>query len=547
MRSALLGVLLIALWPVGLAHAQRPRVAVLDWSGAGSARARNQAVRGLSSAAELVPSSDVGSPSSAEEYASVAAEHGVRAFVVGAIRRAGRRWRADVRVFDSTGEQIVEKTFQARSANALGAELRRQLWPSIREAVGASPDPGPGTASPPDEMATPAASSAGGPILVMTFTGPGSARARDRVIDALEGANVELVTSPSATHADLTTSSGRRDAARELGLAGIIGGEVAHHGDDYEASVHLYSGEDGDEEKSAAFEGASADALLEDIDGDLVSELGDDIADLEPVSRGGGGSSRAGGSAYRPPTATAGAVPLAIFFELGLLNRTWSYNDDLNMALRAYSLPIGPFVGIRAQWFPAAHFTDSFISNIGVDLRAESAFGLKSTDSQGREYPTSMYGVSLGLRLRLPIDTHQISAVIGYSTTEFRIDAIDPETPMPEVPDIDYDILRLGAEGRLVFGPLAFELRASYLVLAGTGPLSSTQWFPHNSGGGMEAGATVGFFLLDFLEIRASVDYRRYFFAMKPEVGDPDNRIAGGALDEYWMGNLGVGVYFDAD
>jgi hypothetical protein len=552
LRAAVVVGLAAAAFTAATAEAQRSRVAVLEWSGTGAARVRNQAVRGLSNAADLVPSDDVGAPSSEAEYASTAQEHGERAFVEGEVRRAGRRWRARVRVVDSTGAEIASESFQARSMNALGAQLRRRLWPSIREAVEASPDPGPGTA--PTASVPPEPEAGGGPIAVLAFDGPGASRARDHVVDALSASGIEIVSSSRAEGVgeDLGTDDGRRDVARELGLAGLISGEVVRDGDDYEAQVRLYRGEDGELEREATFAGGSAAALLDDIDNNVLSELGDTIAELEPAGGGGGSdgggggsSSTPGGSSYRPPPTGAGAVPLTVFIELGLLNRSWSYRDDIFMRLRAYSLPVGPFVGIRAHWFPAAHFTDSFIGNFGFDVRAETAFGLRSTDSANREYPTTMYGVSLGARVRVPIGDHQITAVVGYASQEFRIDAIDPETPMPEVPDIDYDILRIGAEARVVFGPLAFELRGSYEVLAGTGPLSSSQWFTHVSGAGIEAGATVGFFLLDYLEIRAAVDYRRFFFSLNPEVGDSPNRIAGGALDEYWMGHLGAGVYFE--
>jgi len=158
------------------------------------------------------------------------------------------------------------------------------------------------------------------------------------------------------------------------------------------------------------------------------------------------------------------------------------------------------------------------------------------------EFPTTLWGFSLGARFRIPFAAHTLTAVVGYGLQSFRIEAISPTVSAPEIPDVDYSFMRLGAEVRFVFGWFVTELNFAYLPLFGTGQLSEPDWFPNNSGAGLEAGGVLGFLLADWVELRAAFEYRRFWFSLNPEPGDA--RIAGGALDNYFKGSLGVAFYW---
>jgi hypothetical protein len=552
-----LGLFVALLFTSAIAAAQ-PRVAVLDFTGSGAGRARAQAVRSISSGgATLVASSDVGSPSSADEYAAAAAEHGVRAFVRGAVSRRGRRWTAEITVLDSTGNTIAEQSYRGRNAGALGRALR-DLWSDISGAVESAPEPpapagggggGGGEDGGGDGGGDGGSAGGGGGgggadlgrVVVMHFDGPGSSRVRDRVKSALEDGGADVTDGPR--DADATSASARISAARDASAAAVVTGVVAREGrSSYTARISVYDGSDGSLLDESTFESRSANDLLDTIGGDLVARLGEAVAEGTAPSGGGDGGGGDGGGGGGG--GGMGKTPLTFAVTLGGFNRNYSYNDDIFGRLRAYSLDFGPLVGAQLLWFPAAHFTDGFAGNIGLDARFETAFGIKSRDSRMLEFPTNMWGWSAGARVRIPFDDHQLFVNAGYGQQSFSIDAIDVDNPKPEVPDVNYKFLRAGAGARLAFGPLAFEVDFAYLFLLSSGQLGSEQWFPREGGGGIEAGLTVGFFVVeDVLELRLGGQLRRYFFSLNPEVGDPDDRIAGGALDQYWLGNLGIAVH----
>ncbi len=292
---------------------------------------------------------------------------------------------------------------------------------------------------------------------------------------------------------------------------------------------------------SAEFEGRTANALLSSIESSLWDEIGAYVAEGEIPEAGGDEDGDDGDEGWSGPSGPLPS-PLTLIAEFAGFGRQYSYNDDLFGALRAYSLGFAPMVGAKLYYFPAAHFTNSFAANIGIDARIETAFGVKSQDSAGQEFPTSMWGFGLGGRVRIPIGDHYLSAIVGYGAQSFRIEAISPTIPAPDVPDVDYGFLRIGAEMRLVFGVFVTELKASLLPLLSSGQLGSNEWFPRTTGGGMEAGLVLGVLVTNWFEVRAGFEYRRFWFSMNPEPGD--TYVAGGALDSYFVGNIGLGLHW---
>lgn len=53
----------------------------------------------------------------------------------------------------------------------------------------------------------------------------------------------------------------------------------------------------------------------------------------------------------------------------------------------------------------------------------------------------------------------------------------------------------------------------------------------------------MGYHLFWKIEAQFNLAYRHYFFSMNPEVGDA--RVAGGALDQFINGTLGLAFYLD--
>jgi hypothetical protein len=80
--------------------------------------------------------------------------------------------------------------------------------------------------------------------------------------------------------------------------------------------------------------------------------------------------------------------------------------------------------------------------------------------------------------------------------------------------------------------------RGGWRHLLGTGEM--TDWFPRATGNGLDASAGAGYAITKWLGAYARADLRHYFFAMNPEPGD--ERVAGGAVDSFIGGAVGIAV-----
>ena len=58
----------------------------------------------------------------------------------------------------------------------------------------------------------------------------------------------------------------------------------------------------------------------------------------------------------------------------------------------------------------------------------------------------------------------------------------------------------------------------------------------------IEVGAGLAVRVVGPLEIRGGFEFRRYFLAFDPDVGDAN--VAGGAVDHYFTGSLGLAIRF---
>jgi hypothetical protein len=108
----------------------------------------------------------------------------------------------------------------------------------------------------------------------------------------------------------------------------------------------------------------------------------------------------------------------------------------------------------------------------------------------------------------------------------------------PIVPDVKYGFVKIGAEAAFLLGKVTLGAKIGVRLLGSLGELE-TLWFPGATGTGLDAGIFGGYSLSDSLAVVAGVDALRYGFDFNaiPE----DNRVAaGGAIDQYFVGSLGV-------
>ena len=85
---------------------------------------------------------------------------------------------------------------------------------------------------------------------------------------------------------------------------------------------------------------------------------------------------------------------------------------------------------------------------------------------------------------------------------------------------------------------VALTGRAAWLAVLDTGA-APARYFPRQTVSAVEAAAGVAVDIGE-VEVRAGVEYRRYFSSMHPEPGDA--YVVGGAVDEYMAATVGFAV-----
>jgi hypothetical protein len=249
---------------------------------------------------------------------------------------------------------------------------------------------------------------------------------------------------------------------------------------------------------------------------------------------------RSGEQESAPEPAAEQPSPFDAALGFAAFTRSFEYKDNLS-GLRSYGLDLGPSLALRLHWYPGAHFDSGAASLFGLDLRGQTAFAIDSAFGADK-YPTSSNALGIGVRARLPIEGHELAAVIGYGHQSFAIDdALSGRRKLdPGVPSTSYSFARLGAELRFVFGDYAASAAAAYLPTFSTGEVG--RLFPHASAAGMETEISLSRALSSAFELSFTLGLQRFAYSLKPQLSEVKKGlpIAGGALDQYLWGSLGA-------
>lgn len=212
-----------------------------------------------------------------------------------------------------------------------------------------------------------------------------------------------------------------------------------------------------------------------------------------------------------------------------LFTRRFRYTDDLFHTLPTYQLPAGPSAVVDAEVFPW--------DNVGFAATGEWGFVIASA-SPVASYTTKTASYGGELKARLTLGRLEPFASAGYAWHDFVIQ--NPAgAPPPGVPGVTYSGPRAELGARWGFSPrLWLDALGGYQYLLSAGEIGSAAYFPRQRSGGVDASVGVSVKVASAV-VRASAEYRRYFFTLNPQPGDA--LVAGGALDEYWSGTLSVG------
>lgn len=222
--------------------------------------------------------------------------------------------------------------------------------------------------------------------------------------------------------------------------------------------------------------------------------------------------------------------------------RNFVYNDPLP-GLRKYGMSLSPNLRLAVRWYPAAHFDDGALSNIGLDLRGEMLVGVTSKNRAGQKFETSAHSIGVGVRGRLPFRTFELGAVLGYGVHAFSLTGTSKADP--DVPNASYGFIRAGLDARFeVKDPFYISLQAAYLLALSHGQISDARWFPHTSGDGVEGEVALGVSISSLVAVEVAFGLQRYFMSFDPVPNDTsvrdEGRVAGGAVDQYVSGRAAM-------
>lgn len=192
---------------------------------------------------------------------------------------------------------------------------------------------------------------------------------------------------------------------------------------------------------------------------------------------------------------------------------------------------------LHAEWYPGAHRRKNWLSNIGLELDADYALGLKAkVDRSGKQYKVKAYDVAAGLVVRVPLEMFEPRFRVSYVLQGF-------DAPLPAdlpLPSVKYGAVRLGASTVVrIVDAFNFDVGVGYLIVMNTGQFGSSEYASKLSAKGWEigAGATVRF--KERFGLRLGVDFRRYKLDPGQPVSDDGTWIMpNSATDDYLKSTL---------
>lgn len=249
---------------------------------------------------------------------------------------------------------------------------------------------------------------------------------------------------------------------------------------------------------------------------------------------------RSEGPATAPPALPRTLANEAIRFRVGvgLFARELSWVDDLFESLAGYQLGAAPAFRFDAAWFPGAHFESGPLSWVGLDVEAELPFAVESNRGS-TSYPTAASAWRLGVLGRLPLDPVEIRLGAGIGERRFHLETSEEGFSVPDLPEVRYQTFgfRAGLTVRLA-DRVDIDAHGSWGLMLDAGAIGRGPWFPRSESHTAGAGGGLAVHIDGGVSAFGRFDWQGAFFNMRPEPGDA--RVAGGALDQFYLASVGV-------
>ena len=225
-----------------------------------------------------------------------------------------------------------------------------------------------------------------------------------------------------------------------------------------------------------------------------------------------------------------------------LARRDLQYSDPWAGRLRSHLAPALAVYGVGAELYPGAQTGTPFMKDFGFVGRFADSLPFETAASNGQVAHGGFRRYAAGVRQRFRAGDQKSSPLIGIEATYgiWQVAFSGPDEVVDEAPSVTYRHIRAGLDGRFPFGPFSVVGSAGYMFVSSAGKY--TERFPNAQIGAVDAAVGGTWSVAPTVELRLTVAYARFFSSAHPEPGAA--YVAGGALDQYLMTNLGASVFF---
>ena len=219
---------------------------------------------------------------------------------------------------------------------------------------------------------------------------------------------------------------------------------------------------------------------------------------------------------------------------VGGFNRSFIWAGNPSPSLATASQPFSGDIAVDANWFPAAHFTQTFPAHLGLFISGNFGVGMVSRVQDSR-FAHSANRLRFGALVRLPLaERFSLLVHAGYSRQELTTSqvAINDGSARPNIPDVLFNGFRGGLGLRLrIVGSLELDALSGFQLVVGKGELGSDRYFPNANAFALDVGGGLSVELVEHVRLRAGVEWQRYFVTLNPT--DTSTFFAKTAADQY--------------
>jgi hypothetical protein len=400
-------------------------------------------------------------------------------------------------------------------------------------------------------------------MMVRPFDGPKAKALNERVVKVLEEQGADLVPAGFEGPTAMETDADYAGVAARLNIQAFIQGQATNDNTGWTLKLTVRQGSDGTVVGNGEFKASWFPGLLTKIDEELIPTLEKALSGAKVPE--GVVDEPAAAPSEAPEEEKPGPKPLELNAGAGFVFRNYVANNAVNLpGVLQTRDQSGGMASLRvgAAFYPAALFTKEFLANIGVVGNFERSLGGKTAAGEAPspnlpsgDLDTTLTSYDIGLRVRLPVSSHELGFSGAYGGHQFEIDDngtdSNPDGALRAklVPDVNYSYVRLGAD--FTYGMSAYFLTGDIglrvINSAGEDPgqIQNDRWFPRSDVGGLDFGVTGGYSVSERLTITVGMDFRNFFYTMNSRLedfgvgtGDESTRrpVSGGANDMYFAG-----------